>query len=438
MKSISAVALSLSSALIAPLNAFEIDDPRASFLKSQIQERSSKFYDQKLEKIRRGSLPYPNSGISEGDGWSSIRSSPTLTNCIHFEIDTGGGQRAEVHAERIMDSNSLRKEIGVTAEMQAKADFGIGGGGASYKTSFVKSSSVSNSSINLLYKVNVVNGRTFVKPADYFENKETGEIIATPGFILKPAAAEHLGFDPFSTNVTSEQLEQFAQYCGDSFVSSIETGAEAYALYEVSESKARDKKDSETEAGVEVNYASFGGSASLKSSELVEKIRTNKVKNINYFHASHRGVLLPYNEDSIYSSIEYIGAASEISEAFPIHFYVTRYDELPNWKSPKIEQELLFKESLYAYYSRLQDLKYILVDIRHNPEKYFNLKLDRSAKKPEENRIKEVAIYPKDYIRLEKIIDARLVFVGKEIKTCLERKQSDLISLNSLVKVCSP
>lgn len=323
---------------------------------------ASGFYLEKsngqLEWIRPNSrsLEYPRDGVSLGQGWDSLRETKVPGQCIEFTAEEAGGQVAQIQTKRIFDSDSLRHSVSLSYSASASATFGLGGGEGSAKRTFVSSSEVNHQHLNLLVKGEVQNGVLFASPAK--TSKGVIQLTAVASKLLKKSRSE------------------FLSYCGDSFVGSIERGAELYALYQFSNAKRAKEESKSSFLSVSANYMGFSGSGSTSETSTRNVVFENQVTGLKYFHSAHRGLRLAYNEESIYNALASLGSAQELSDAQPYRIKVTRYDSMPGWSEKKLDSGSATREALVAFYMRLSDLREIVLDIERDRDRYV---LERTA-----------------------------------------------------------
>lgn len=302
-------------------------------------------------------VDYPMEGVSLGQGWDSLRETKTPSECIIFSSEESGGQRARIETRRVVDRDSLRKAMEISTSIAAKAKFKIGGGGGSSKYDFVSSSEVSNHYLNLLVKGSVTNGVTFVSPTK-----------TTNGFIeLTQQASDLLG----GIKRDEDKHNKFLRYCGDSFVAAIERGAELYALYQFSETKLKDQQRKSRHLSANADYMAFSGSASTSTKKTLETVQQMQVSGLKYMHSAHRGLRLPYNEETINTALASLGSAPEAVDAQPYRIVLVRYDSLPGWTRGTLRSGPATRDALVALQLRLGDLESTVVDMQRNPKNYI-------------------------------------------------------------------
>ena len=363
--------------------ASDLDPTVSNELLSKFEEISAtpsngKSYNPPLIR-NQNVFDYPINGIGLGDAWNSIKSAGMKTDCLIFTPGESGGQAARVESTRVMDSESLRKEVGLSTSVEAKGSFGAGSAGGSFKQELVRKSTVATTNINLLVKASVIDGREYVGPLEksYIStNSAGGEIKIPSGRVsINPDIVELLGFDPLSSVPPKDEktvwIEKFLDLCGNRYVSEISRGAELFALYQYTDTKKSDSSEKKTAASVSGGFKGFSASASMQSSKFVETVSESKVSNINYFHSAHAGLFLPHDEESINESLRFLGNPSGEKDSFPFKIHLANYQDLPGWQLGDIRSAISVRDSWIAYRHRYNDLKKIAVDMRHNPENYY-------------------------------------------------------------------
>lgn len=348
-------------------------------------------------------VDYPPEGVTLGQGWDSLRDVKTQGQCIQFSVEEAGGQTAQVHTKRIFESDSLRRELGLSYSAAAKAKFGVGGGGASVKSTFLSSSEVNRQFLNLLVKGEVQNGVSFASPSK------------TPHGVIE--------FTDYAEKLLGPDRSEFIKYCGDSFVAAIERGAELYALYQFSSEEKKNKQEKSTSIAASGSYMGFSGSASTSTKSTREAVTKNELSGLKYFHSAHRGLRLPYNEESINAALASLGNAPEPSDAQPYRLQLVRYDSLPGWSGERLFNGPATRETLVAAYYRLSDLRDTAIDLERNPQNYS---LDYAQE------VKSRGI-------LRDLFDQRLTELGNLLEKCETDKEGklDVAERMKIVEECT-
>lgn len=303
------------------------------------------------------SAPYPMDGVVLGQGWNSFAERKAPAICVNFSTSEAGGQTAEISVKRIHETDTLRKELDVSYGATAQAKFKSGGAGASAKTNFVKKSEVSNTYLSLLIAATVQNGVEFLRPPE-----DGNQVITLTSFADQLLNSDEEGGQRDDVS--------FVRNCGDSFVAAIERGAELYTLYQYTSAENEESIKRSTSIEASANYLAFSGSASTSRKEVKEAINKAHVTDLKYTHSAHRGLRIPYDEESIKSSISGLGSALELIDAFPYRIQTMRYDFLPSWRGERLQNGPAVRELIVAQYVRLHDLLASAEDAQLYPDKY--------------------------------------------------------------------
>jgi hypothetical protein len=298
-------------------------------------------------KARR--VDYPTEGVALGQGWDSFQDRKTAAQCIQFSQESVGGQVARTEVRKISESDSLRRAMSVSYSASAKAQFGAGGGEASAKAEFASSAGINRSYLSLLVTGSAQNGVAYVSPAK------------TPNGVVELTS--------YSRDLLKDR-DRFLRTCGDSFVAAIERGAELYALYQFSSQEKTDSGKTAKSISVSGNYMGFSGSASTSSQSTKDVASKNELTGLKYLHSAHRGLRLPFNEESINGSLAALGSAPELSDSQPYRVLLVRYDSLPEWDGEPLRSGAVTRETLVGIYYRLSDLREIAIDVERNPQNY--------------------------------------------------------------------
>lgn len=377
-------------------NVAVVKDVSTSFIRQTVESSGYRSGKENVFPPSRN-VDFPEYGVVLGQGWDSVTDKPTPSTCISFSHREVGGQTAHVENKRIFESDTLRHEVGQSYSASAKASFGIGGGGASYKQEFLNTSEVNNQFVNLLVKAEVQNGAEFVSP----DGTPKG-IIELTGFaqeIVKPKSRGFLA-------QVKPDINEFVRQCGDSFVSSIQRGASLFALYQFASKTKSDSEKKTTTIDVNGSYMAFSGSASTSNSDTKSAISKNEVTGLKYMHTAHRGLHLPNNEESIASSIASLGSALDLKDAAPYKVTLVRYDSLPSWPSDKLNIGDAEREAAMALYLRLVDLQEVTKRISRSPNDFDLTK-------------------PNDIVmtsRLPNLINDRIDSLKNELENCQVKK----------------
>lgn len=379
-----------------------------------LSERSTFVRDSQLISPDALSYDYPSSGVVLGNGWNVANEEKTAAICIIFTKAEVGGQIAGVKSRRIENTDTLRQELNVSYKATAKAKFGKFGGEASAKTEFLKRSRVDEHSVSILVSAQVVNGVAFVAPstsqtaaAERDDQPDTVSVLplakGTPSLRLTQFARDLLGTG------SPEEIGRFRAHCGDGYVSSIERGAELFAVYNLSETTSDSQDERKASVGASASYMGMSGSLDFDTRKLNQIIAKRQVKNIEYFHSAHRGLTLPSDDKSIYNSLAYLGASTSLEDSFPFRMEVKRYETLPDFNNILGDGGVYFNEEREALRQRLLGL------VRY---------LDAVILQPKHFELGYLNIAPADLETMQDVIYDHIDDLESETRDCFDQQLS--------------
>jgi hypothetical protein len=285
---------------------------------------------------------YPLDGVSLGGGWLSVAGTKTLGRCIIFQPRIDPAQDQSMTFVSVRDKDSLMQALEVSAEFQAKTAFGAG---ASGKAEFAKRVEIKSDFLSISVQATVRQGAQFVDaPNGSGSVRLTDEMAA----------------------LARRSPEQFLSVCGDSFVASLQAGAQLSALLTF---KTTSREEQETiRASVSGSYIAVSASASV-SNTLKTYSERNQLE-IVYHHAGGSGSPLPVTEAEL---LDRIRALPSDAAAAPQNWSLglRRYDTLPNWPRNRSDWKLGEIESAARQYYRLATIYYDLFDILAERDKYY-------------------------------------------------------------------
>ena len=332
-----------------------------------LSEQSAFIKGNTIEFPKTRQIEYPEYGVTLGSGWDSNTDNKKQASCIEFTEDFSGGQSATVSVSRVNETDTFRKEINVSYGATAKAKFKVASGSMSAKMSFYNKSKIENHSLNLLVKGNVKNGVSFVsfpkaqQDVSQVDEEDDTQIVFDEYGTIK--------LNRFGQRMFDSGIENFYKHCGDSFVSAIERGAELYALYSFSESDSTITQSKTTKFSGSASYLGFSGSLNYDSNKLIEQTKNRAIGSVQYYHSAHRGLSLPFDETSIYNSLNFLGSSLKLDDSYPFKIHVTRYDALPSFEE-QMNVGASLNEVREAYRVRLVGLVSRLDHIIKYPEFY--------------------------------------------------------------------
>ncbi|WP_282610788.1 hypothetical protein [Pelagibius sp. Alg239-R121] len=391
-----------------------------------ISERSTYLRDEQRISPDELSYDYPSQGVSLGNGWDIVREEKTTASCITFTSKEVGGQIAEVKSKRIENTDSLRQEMNISYKATAKGKFGKFSGDASAKTRFLRRSKVDDHSVSILVNANVVNGIAFVAPApvrpDGVNDQAPSDDESTT---TTQQSGRSIRLTKFARDLLGSgeatDIERFRMHCGDGFVNAIERGAELYAVYNLSETSSTTNEERKKSLSASASYMGMSASLDFDSAKLSEIIAKRGVKSIEYYHSAHRGLTLPSDEQGIYNSLAFLGAATSLEDSFPFRIVVHRYESLPDFTETLGDGGLYFNEQREAQRQRLMGLvRYLDAVIKHPGQyglQYLDLTLD-------------------DLETIQDVLYDHIAALEKETRRCFEQQlnPAEAIYLNCLSK----
>jgi len=299
---------------------------------------------------------YPVSGVTLGTGWNSFTEEKTYAKCIIFTTDRTGGQAATLSVDRVMETDSLRKSMNVNYSALAKAKFIAGKASVSAKTKFVQDTKLINKGLSILVKGTVVNGVEYVIPPVKRGSNNGG----------------YIGLTHQAKRWLEKSSKHFEKFCGDSFVSAIQRGAEVYALYQMADKTYETLKDENVSTAVYGKLFGYSLKGEMTRNAVAEFSKASKVTSLRYYHEAHMGLRLPTDEASIASSIAHMGSATALQDSWPYNIHLVRYENLPGFPKDKdLKAQAAMNEPLYEHFMQLMDLYQVILDIEAHPNNYF-------------------------------------------------------------------
>ena len=282
---------------------------------------------------------------ADGDHASLGRAFDTLTgqlvgfsNCIdEFKELSVGGPRTNVRLVEVTDQFSMMNALDIDVSAQGR----IFGSSVSSKGRFITSVQATN------------NTQNFVIYARSARVKRIEASDFDKGIILRDHLLKTLLNNP----------QQFREKCGDSFVSAIHVGAEAYGLLSFTEHNRERRR----EIAAELNAGSDGWSASASAKHTVEEYR--KSGRLNIIYKQDGGADPPENVDweSIKNSAARVAERAIGNHAVQVAYEVVPYSRstVSNWQRVPLAQNPDLLNLIYfrgAYGTILQTLKPIFKD----------------------------------------------------------------------------
>lgn len=254
-----------------------------------------------------------------------------------FAAGSGGGPETTIRLVEVTDQYSLMNALDIDVSAQGKV-FGVG---ASGKGKFVTSVKVTQ------------NRQSF---ALYARADRTGQtIVPAQGKSFLSLTDQALGFLR-----TSE--DEFRERCGDSFVSAIYVGAEAFGLLSFTE-QSRDKR---REIAVSMKASAVGWSASASADSKYEEYRKSGRTEIVYNQKGGSDVP-PSDWPSLKGSAGEVAKRAQGPDAVQVSFQILPYSKsvIGNWPDKPLTPSPDLVELVYfrgAYGTILQTIDDILAN----------------------------------------------------------------------------
>lgn len=249
-------------------------------------------------------VDYPSNGVSLGSAWNMTKMSPIRKSCIEFSSRPAGpvAQENVLYVNRVMDQESLSREIEVSASIKASA---LGGASGSAKTTFSRKVEIKREDLNLV---------------------ATARVAREPEFVDNPPDGGGVRLKNDMLALAQSNLGQFFLECGNAYVSAMHGGAEIRGLIKV---HIESRREQEAVSGaIEGSYGTVAGAASLK--QKLDHLRKRTEYSMVYYKAGGNGEPLPTNEKELLESISSLpGEAQRAPKWWSVS--LSRYDQLPNW-----------------------------------------------------------------------------------------------------------
>ena len=284
-------------------------------------------------------VDYPDQGARLGSGWDSVAGRRTDSTCVEFVADRDQFQTLSQSLLQVTDYDYMRSFTSSSSDVGGSFNWGGVSGSANATFTSEREAKITQRDVAFVASASVINGASFVRESNGGSGKEIAPVR------LRPDMAKKVTDDP----------REFAQLCGDYFVSSITTGAEIRASYVMS------SKDYETIAKATKalqasgSYAGFTGKASSTIvSEMTSVANKGKVRII---FAQRGGTGDKNRFPTIELSGAKGGAPATVSEAIqreisnimaslpgaavgdggrPLYMNIRSYDSLPNWPTTPV------------------------------------------------------------------------------------------------------
>lgn len=239
----------------------------------------------------------------------------------------------------VSDSFELMKSMGMSAQASVKT-IGVEVSG---KAAFSKSTNITGYSSNFVMNATVENGVRYAGPA------EQGYVRSTPEAV----------------RLARDNLSEFEHQCGDSFVSSIYSGAKLTAVITIETSSQKQKQKLSAELSSSGWGADFKSNMNKQSSSTYEK----KNMSLSIFQTGGRGDGIPKSKEDLFAKLDILPAiAFDAPKDF--HMAITPYESLANWPAKPLvpnDDEFTQLASYWGAYNSLYDEFQLVLD---KPEDY--------------------------------------------------------------------
>ena len=306
----------------------------------------------------------PPGGVELGYGWDSRRGEIVPSRCVEFAPVRATGQVATMNLREVSDQSEVMDSLRVSASVSVKTMFSSG----SAQASFARDTKVSSTATSLMLQATVDNGVLFAGPkAPPFPDRPAfGERSAdqsgTGPFIDRDAAtSNHLTLQPWADRLVSDP-QRFRKHCGDSFVSSISSGAQLIAMIEFATSSKQDKLTKKAAVEAAFGPAELSAKAQEDSSAKLE----NTSLEIQFLQVGGGSGVLPTDKDTLLQKVHELPIEAARDPKFH-SMRVTPYESLPGWTGGSLSRDRDEDEIVADYYWFLTSLYSDIEEILEAP-----------------------------------------------------------------------
>ena len=278
----------------------------------------------------------PLSGVELGLGWDSRRGEVVPNRCIEFAPIQSRGQATRMHLTEVSDQSEMMRSLNVNAAVSVRTIFASGDA----KASFAKSSKVKASSTNLVLQATVDNGVLFVGPkrmpdrARYANPQfgERGEPAPDAGWrqwAADPGTDDQhsLTFRPWAQEfLDNRDGGAFRRHCGDSFVASIQSGAELLALISFTASSESQKQS--IKASVSADFGAV--QASTDTADARRSSRESSDLQVTMTQIGGSGGPIATTREDLVQKLKLLAMDAAMAPKFH-SMQVMSYDSLADW-----------------------------------------------------------------------------------------------------------
>lgn len=287
--------------------------------------------------INQRFIEYPSGGIATGQGWDSITGNKKISSAIDFSVDTKNpGQRSVIKLERIADGFTLNRRLEVGDENVLS---GILGKYITPKFKFVNDMKIKSSDV------------VFLADGEVLNIEETISSVT-----LTPEALA----------LAKNDTDEFYKKYGNSFVSSMQTGAELLCTMTFSTQNVTER--AELDAGI-----SLGGFLSLTFNRTVDKFTDSSRLSLSCEKNGGVGGTLPTDSKTFFADLANLAQVAK-DNPVPLSVGLTRYDDLPDFPTnsakplPQPTDNMAILIRRYYQYKAIRD---DIDEIEENNNNYF-------------------------------------------------------------------
>jgi hypothetical protein len=321
----------------------------------------------------RQTVSTPANGVELGFGWDTRTGSILPARCIDFAPVSMGGQSYTVDFHEVSDTSEIMERLNVSASVSVKSMFGSGSASAS----FAKNSKVTSSSNTLLMTANVKNGILFAGPRmkpDTARQAYPSSFIETEkpqsaplGRNAQPEARnDAVVLKPWASQLLKTDKARFRSYCGDSFVTSLDSGAMLMASFTFKSSSKT--TSSQVKAAIKADFGVV--KASSQAAKDNSSALSNSSVDINVIQVGGSSGAIPTTKDALVEKLKTLTQEAAASPKFHT-MEVISYSTLADWPSEiSLDSGDQDAEVIADYYWFLSSFYEEIEDILINPNTY--------------------------------------------------------------------
>ncbi len=314
----------------------------------------------------------PDTGISLGWGWNTYDNRAVPSICIEFAEGREPAQTQTVSIKEVSDNFEVMQHIGITAE----ASVSTIGVEASGKAAFAKDVNITGFASNFMLNASVQNGVRYASPVPAKGQQLPAGV--TPLSDRGGAGGEIRLTDAALKLASLKDPGQFQKACGDSFVSSVFSGAKMTALITINESSHAEQE----KLSAQMSGSGWGVSLSASAEENSEEKSSSKDSSVSVFLTGGRNEAIPSDAKEVVAAAKRLAVmAFEAPKDFSMA--ITPYQALANWPT---QTTLVGEESEFDQLaSRWGSFNTIYDEIQYaldNPDQFYFLTQVMGTAKP--------------------------------------------------------